>query len=103
MRHDYPGNIRELENIIEYAFVMCHGKQIEVDHLPLEFSESINNDSSLPGASPTPLASAEEQVIVDALQNFDGSRISTAKFLGIEKTTLWRKMKKFGIKFPLIK
>jgi DNA-binding NtrC family response regulator len=103
MSYDYPGNIRELENIIEYSFVLCHTNQIDVNHLPLEFIEALNSDSSYPVAIPTPLDSAEAQVITNALHNFDGSRTSTAKFLGIEKTTLWRKMKKLGIKCPLDK
>ena len=102
MRYGYPGNIRELENIIEYSFVLCHGKQIGVNHLPVEFIESLQNDFSYPRAIPTPLNSAEAQFIADTLHNFDGSRASTANYLGIEKTTLWRKMKKFGITYPLV-
>ncbi|TSC54017.1 MAG: Fis family transcriptional regulator [Parcubacteria group bacterium LiPW_30] len=99
MKYDYPGNIRELENIIEYAFVLCHGWQIELHHLPLELLESMKEKTSENKES-TPLASAEEHAIIDALNNFGGRRSPTAQFLGIEKSTLWRKMKKFGIKFP---
>jgi PAS domain S-box-containing protein len=99
MQYDYPGNIRELENIIEYTFVLCHGWQIETHHLPIDFIES-NKEKNILDRESTPLATAEEQAIVDALNNFDGKRSSTANFLGIEKSTLWRKMKKLGITFP---
>ncbi|MDA8160394.1 MAG: sigma 54-interacting transcriptional regulator [Desulfobacteraceae bacterium] len=100
MQYNYPGNIRELENIIEYAFVLCHGWQIELHHLPLELLESMKGSLSKDKEA-TPLASAEEQTIIEALTNFGGRRSPTAEFLGIEKSTLWRKMKKFGIKFPV--
>ncbi len=99
MKYDYPGNIRELENIIEYTFVLCHGWQVEMYHLPLDLLESMKGHDR-EDKDNTPLASAEEQAIIDALNNFEGKREHTAKFLGIEKTTLWRKMKKFGITFP---
>lgn len=100
MKYHYPGNIRELENIIEYAFVLCHGWQIELHHLPLELLESMK-EKNTENRESTPLASAEEQAILDALNNFGGKRSPTAQFLGIEKSTLWRKMKKFGIIFPV--
>jgi PAS domain S-box-containing protein len=104
MRHDFPGNIRELENIIEFCFVLCHGHQIEMYHLPAEFLESIT-DSPLDDAlaEPSPLSDYEGKIILDALQRFHGSRSDTARHLGISTTTMWRKMKKFGIKFPLDK
>ena len=103
MRYDYPGNIRELENIIEYSFVLCHGPIIEPKHLPQEFLECVghvftgNNGVQEPVK---PLSNAEALAIIDALQKFNGCRIVTAEYLGIEKTTLWRKMKKYGISYP---
>jgi PAS domain S-box-containing protein len=102
MRHDFPGNIRELENIIEFCFVLCHGNQIETDHLPAEFLESITARS--PGDAriePSPLASHEGKVILDTLRRFRGSRTDAARHLGISTTTMWRKMKKNGINFPV--
>lgn len=102
MKHDYPGNIRELENIIEYCFVLCHDPEIRKEHLPTEFTESLSltevhpDDKQRPHA---PLPEAEAAVIIDALQKFNGCRLVTAEYLGIEKTTLWRKMKRYGINF----
>lgn len=104
MGHDFPGNIRELENIIEFCFVLCHGHQIEMGHLPAEFLEAITpqipEDESVDSTA-SPLAGYEGKVILDTLKKFSGSRMDAAKYLGISTTTLWRKMKKFGIDFPM--
>ncbi len=103
MRYDFPGNIRELENIIEYCFVMCHEGVLEVSCLPEGFAEPGKGEGShVPAAdSATPLSNAEAGAILAALQKFDGNRGKTAAYLGIEKTTLWRKMKKYQIVFPV--
>jgi len=105
MMHDFPGNIRELENIIEYAFVLCRGHLIEVRHLPRELQESVLRKTHQEAAAnrispgPPPLGAAEAAAILDVLRKNGGSRIRTAMALGIDKTTLWRKMKKFGITY----
>ncbi|MBA3015575.1 MAG: sigma 54-interacting transcriptional regulator [Proteobacteria bacterium] len=100
MKYDYPGNIRELENIIEYCFVLCHDRVISKKHLPAEFAECMTEISCEPKKrSHAPLPEAEAAVILDALQKFNGCRMVTAEYLGIEKTTLWRKMKRYGIDF----
>lgn len=101
MRHDFPGNIRELENIIEHAFILCRGQQIKVEHLPTELintvSKSVGRETSL-----GPLDQAEAAAIVETLRKHGGSRRKAASDLGINKTTLWRKMKKYGITFQLL-
>ncbi|HBN21748.1 MAG TPA: hypothetical protein DD412_00725 [Holosporales bacterium] len=104
MRHDFPGNIRELENIIEYSFVMCHSGVIEVGCLPDGFAEpgqEQTKQNQATSESATPLSNAEAGTILAALQKFEGHRGKTAAFLGVEKTTLWRKMKKYQIVFPV--
>ncbi|MBW1848566.1 MAG: sigma 54-interacting transcriptional regulator, partial [Deltaproteobacteria bacterium] len=104
MRHDFPGNIRELENIIEYSFVMCHEGVIGVACLPEGFAEPEQEQAKQNQAtseSATPLSNAEAGTILAALQKFEGHRGKTAAFLGVEKTTLWRKMKKYQIVFPV--
>ena len=97
MRHDYPGNVRELENLIEYGFVLCHEGQIDVRHLPEDFRPVDHSEPSLPVAGPMRLRSAEADTIRHALKQSDGHLVRTAKELGVSRTTLWRKMKRYGI------
>ena len=102
MRHDFAGNIRELANIIEYAFVLCRGNSIELRHLPQDLFEKTLPVPAVPEVScaKNPLQEAEYRAITEALRRHNGNRRKTASDLGINKTTLWRKMKKLGITFP---
>ena len=97
MEYEFPGNIRELENIIEHAFVLCHSSKIEVAHLPKEFVEKFKEEAARFPKSKDRLKTAEVQVIIDALKKHAGNRSQAAADLGIDKSTLWRKMKKFNI------
>ncbi len=98
MRYNFPGNIRELENAIEFAFVLCHGNLIKVNHLPRELHDSDLGKSAVKrdGGS-APFDRAEKETLLEALQRHDGNRSKTAAFLGINKSTLWRKMKKYEL------
>ena len=99
LHHNYPGNIRELENIIEHAFVLCPEGQIEVHCLPETFKDSIPR-STAQGTMNTAIKSIETQVILDELKRNRYNRLATARELGIHKSTLFRKIKKLGIKLP---
>ena len=100
MRYNFPGNIRELENIIEFAFVLCRGDTIRTPHLSREIQElSQNGRDQDPENSTSLLDHAEKNAILAALQRHNANRGRTAEFLGINKSTLWRKMKKYGITF----
>ena len=97
--YGWPGNIRELENVIEHAFVVCNSDAINVEHLPLKLQELQKeiiplNDNISPK---NPLEIAEKQSLLETLQKFNGNRAKTADALGINKTTLWRKMKKYNL------
>jgi PAS domain S-box-containing protein len=101
MFHSYPGNIRELENIIEHAFVICSGEQIEVRCLP----ENLRLSDPGPTASPnikTVKQSAEARVIIEAFKHNKYNRRAVARELGIHKSTLYRKIKKLGITLPKV-
>ncbi len=98
MRYDYPGNVRELENIIEYAFVLCHGRIIEMVHLPEELQSFARKLGTKAGSrNGTRLQWAEADMIRSVLEKVGGRVGLAAKELGISRTTLWRKMKRHGI------
>jgi PAS domain S-box-containing protein len=95
MEYNYPGNVRELENIIEHAFILCRGGLIEVHHLPMEM-RGIPQDTRS-GIMNITLREMEIYMIREALHRHNGSRKKTAEQLGIDLSTLYRKMKKFDI------
>ncbi|RMF69447.1 MAG: PAS domain-containing protein [Calditrichaeota bacterium] len=96
MHYDFPGNIRELENIVEHAFVMCSGETIEPQHLPPELLRHPSGKQDR-RADSTPLQSAERQALLEALQKHNWNKLQTARALGIHRTSLWRKLKKHGL------
>ncbi|MBN2242071.1 MAG: sigma 54-interacting transcriptional regulator [Acidobacteria bacterium] len=91
MEYDYPGNVRELENIIEQAFVLCRGQLIELHHLPSELRPS--GAAAYGGGGPMSLSSMEKLLISEALRRHKGSRSRAARQLGINPSTLYRKLK----------
>jgi PAS domain S-box-containing protein len=91
MKHDYPGNVRELENIIERAFVLCRGGWIELHHLPPELRPALELTDGAGGAMR--LRSMEQHLIEAALKRHRGNRTQTARELGIDPSTLYRKLK----------
>ncbi len=99
LRHDFPGNIRELENVIEYAFVVCRGSIIQREHLPAELQEQVvaSAGPAVPDGDPVRDAVDEQSRITHALTASGGNRAEAARMLGIDRTTLWRKMKRYGI------
>jgi transcriptional regulator with PAS, ATPase and Fis domain len=103
MEYPFQGNVRELENTIEHACVLCRGRRIEVVHLPPEIRENVESamEETAPGAESLPvLRSAEIQLIRKTLAKHEGNRLEAARELGLHKTTLWRKMKRYGISYP---
>jgi len=102
LKHDYPGNVRELENIIEHAFVLCKGDRIDLDCLPKDLIEGQEEmPSSPPLKEETLFRRAEAEIVEQTLKKYGGNRAKTAKALGIDRTTLWRKMKNYGFfEFP---
>jgi PAS domain S-box-containing protein len=97
-KHDFPGNVRELENIIEHAFVLCRGRLIELQHLPPELYGSFDSDTH-PGGGLT-LKVLEEMYISEALRRHHGNRAAAARELGINPSTLFRKIKSLDIEVP---
>ena len=99
MMHHWPGNIRELENIIERAFILCREGFIGIKHLPEELTGptmSGQDESSVRAIHDV----LDAQAIRSTLERTDFNRLKAAKELGIHKTTLFRRMKRLGIQLP---
>jgi len=99
MKHDYPGNARELENIIEHAFVLCRGGVIETEHLPPELGREVEKRPPSSSTRMT-LRAMESLHIEDALRRNAGNRQAAAEELGIHPSTLFRKIRDFEIETP---
>jgi transcriptional regulator with PAS, ATPase and Fis domain len=99
MAHDWPGNIRELENVIERSFIMCREGFISIEHLP----EELTTHSAV-GRFASDMRTARDlldaQTIRAALERNAYNRLATAKELRIHKSTLFRKMKKLRLPLP---
>lgn len=100
MAHDYPGNVRELENLVEHAFVLCPQGRIELGHLPPEFSARTHRPDVGVADMPAALRSTEAQCIVAALERHGGNRLAAARELGLHRSTFFRKVKALGLALP---
>ena len=94
--YDYPGNIRELENALEWAAAMAHEGEILPRHLPAGLQAGRAQRAC--GITAGTLSDLERQSIVDSLARHQGNLAETARALGIGRTTLWRKMREYGIR-----
>jgi len=90
-----PGNIRELENALEYAFVICQDDSIELHHLPPQYSDIKRQSHDV--SKVVLFDSAERDVIRAVLKRNQGNRTKAARELGISRQTLWRKMNRLGL------
>ena len=108
-KYEWPGNVRELENVIERASILSSGPILHVCDLPTQLQtfqlasrRVLKQISTVPQGSAVSdpvlsLAELEKRAILDILRKFDGDKVKTARLLGIGKTTLYRKVKEYGI------
>jgi len=106
--YDWPGNVRELENAIERAFTLSSGPMLHMGDLPTQLQDFRMHQrvvheeraeaavAARPGGVRT-IAELEKQAILDAIVHLNGDKLKAAKLLGIGKTTLYRKLKEYGI------
>lgn len=94
--YSWPGNVREIRNAIEYAFVLCQGERIDVEHLPAKIKDGDSyrpEDSQLETSEQTP-----RSILVKTLRQVQGNQSKAAEILGVSRVTVWKRMKKYDIK-----
>ncbi len=112
MHHDWPGNVRELENAVERACTMSSGPVLRLGDLPTQLQQqglaALRANAASPEAGGADkaqqvksLADLEREAILGAIRTLNGDKLQAAKLLGIGKTTLYRKLKEYGIADPL--
>jgi transcriptional regulator with PAS, ATPase and Fis domain len=99
MAHDWPGNVRELQNALEHAAVLGRGAAIGPEHLPAEIGGGTQAAAGALGAVPLH-SDAERRVVEQALVRSGWNRTRAARRLGIDRTTLWRKIREYGLEPP---
>jgi DNA-binding NtrC family response regulator len=98
MRYDWPGNVRELENLIQRMIILTETDLIDVDVLPAEFAEPKEGArKAIDHISPQSLEEIEMYFIAKTLRETKGNRSLAAEILGIDKSTLWRKIKRYSL------
>jgi two-component system, NtrC family, response regulator HydG len=96
MNYAWPGNVRELINAIEYAFVLAHKVEILPRHLPPELAMGVDQSSCTPARQSAAMVGKER--LLDALEQTGGKRAEAARHLKVSRVTLWKRMKKHGIR-----
>ena len=95
LAHDYPGNVRELENVLEHAFVVGQGPLLKPEHLP---SYILRASALTPAGEPARRApDGEQEELLAVLRKHGGNKTLAALELGIHRSTLWRRVRKFGL------
>ncbi|MBU4054145.1 MAG: sigma-54 dependent transcriptional regulator, partial [Proteobacteria bacterium] len=93
----WPGNIRELRNAIEFAFVLCSSGAIDVKHLPPKLVQSAQASGIVKVNLPVE-DSLQRQELVKILKEVHGNQSEAAKKLGVSRVTVWKRMKKYGLR-----
>jgi transcriptional regulator with PAS, ATPase and Fis domain len=98
MSYDFPGNVRELKNVIERAFVLSQGKELAADHFDLRPAEP--HAQAGPGQLPAAIKALERDQVIQALEHSGGNQTQAAKQLGIARRTLINRMEEYGLSRP---
>lgn len=95
-KHTYPGNVRELLNIVEQTVILCRNGEIGADQLPAAFSKLAQGDEPAPAAAET----FTRENLAELLERHNGNKSQVARELGVDRTTLWRWMKRLDLDHP---
>ncbi len=99
LMYDWPGNIRELRNAIEYAFVLCPGGEIGINHLPVKIASGVKDEEKF--FRPSPDKTGRKEELIKILKETGGNRSEAARRLGVSRVTVWKLMKKYQINTSL--
>jgi PAS domain S-box-containing protein len=94
MNHSWPGNVRELKSALEYAFVIAESGKVDIDHLPPQFARG---DAGAESAMAAVDVLMEKTALIEALRRTHGNQTQAARMLGINRVTVWNRMRKYGI------
>ncbi|HLD46310.1 MAG TPA: helix-turn-helix domain-containing protein, partial [Desulfobaccales bacterium] len=97
LHYEFPGNIRELENIMERAVTLCSGNVIEMQHLPLDFQQPIFQVQRYQRRELNTLEANEKEYIAWVVKQVNGNKTKAAEILGIDRVSLWRKLKRYDL------
>ncbi|WP_163339424.1 sigma-54 dependent transcriptional regulator [Desulfopila sp. IMCC35008] len=95
--YEYPGNVRELENIMQRLLITCREELIEPHHIMSDIISGSVADSEYQGALWPTLEEHEKKYILEVLEEVEGKKSEAAKILGIDRVSLWRKIKRYGL------
>jgi DNA-binding NtrC family response regulator len=102
MKYDFPGNVRELENIIERAVVLCRGEYITTNDLPANVNQisekGVLDPYNLKDGYESKMQSFEKEMLVEALQQSGGNQSAAARLLGITERHLRSRLERTGLK-----
>jgi len=94
LRYPWPGNVRELANAIEHSFILCRGHIIDREHLPGEINEWCKRSEGLPIMRIRSKSEREREYIINVLEKVNWNKSKAAKIIGIDRSTLYRKLKR---------
>ncbi|SMC27369.1 DNA-binding transcriptional response regulator, NtrC family, contains REC, AAA-type ATPase, and a Fis-type DNA-binding domains [Desulfacinum hydrothermale DSM 13146] len=97
MQYEFPGNVRELENIVERAVALAQGDRIEVNHLPPDLQQLTLRVPRPARREFLTLEEYEKEYILWVLKKVKGNKTKAAEILGIDRVSLWRRLKRFGV------
>ena len=100
MGHPWKGNVRELENCMERAFIVCHGTEIRTEHLPKDIQGPAAQPRPNQAPAPKPEGPIDRNALIAALKTTDWNVAKAARRLGIARNTVYEKMKRFAIERP---
>lgn len=96
LKYPWPGNVREFEHTLEHAFVICNQNIVTFDHLPADFLHPPQIERGSPGRT----KDLDSQAILDALEKTAWNKAKAARLLGMDRVTLYRKIKRYNLTQP---